>query len=73
MLEHSGITSPRVMNSEHMRDRATRCRADAQTIGKPGTTALLIEMAEMWERLAERYDTLSPPDRDWLDHWTKEK
>jgi hypothetical protein len=26
-------------------------RADAETIGKPATKALLIEMAEMWERL----------------------
>jgi hypothetical protein len=40
-----------VMNSDHMRDRATRCRADAETIGQPATKALLIEMAEMWERL----------------------
>ncbi len=73
MREHFGITPPRVMNSERMRDRAVRCRADAETIGKAATKALLIEMAEMWEGLAERYEKLCPTDQDWLDRWTKDK
>jgi hypothetical protein len=61
------------MNSDQMRELAKQYRAKAEAVSNIRAKATLTETAEIWEKLAERHDTLGSLSLVWPDGQTKDK
>ena len=61
------------MTSEQMRELAAQYKAKAEAVFDTQAKATLTEVAEIWEKLAERHDRLGPQKLGWLDRQTEDK
>jgi hypothetical protein len=61
------------MTSEEMHELAKQYRAKAEAVSDIQAKATLTEVAEIWEKLAERHDSMGPLSLTRPNRETKEK